>query len=780
MFVIALIAVLPFAVTGMEGDTVADRVFGQPDLLSATCNNGGISASSLCLATGVALDGSGNLYVVDDDNSRVLGYEHVTTFISGGPADLVIGQPDFLSGGCRNGGLNASSLCNPSGVATDANGNLYVADQGNSRVLEYNVPFAGCGSFPCVGGPANLVFGQSDGLSSTCNNGGLSANSLCRPRGVALDASGNLYVADQSNSRVLEYDTPLTTNTTADLVFGQGGSFSSGTCNNGGLSASSLCFPTSVALDASGNLYVADGGNHRVLEYDTPLATDTTADLAFGQGGAFNSSTCNSGGRSANSLCSPAGVALDVAGNLYVADFDNNRVLEYDAPLATDTTADLVFGQGGNFTSFICNNGGLSASSLCDPTGVALDAAGNLYVAEESNNRVLEYDQPLAIPSPTATATSSSTATPTATATFGGSPTATASRTATATASFTPTATAATATASLTPTATVTETATPTVTPTPVRAALKASPKVIKFGTEFVGVMTKPKKLALIHLKNSKQDAPITIFSIQPATKEFDAAQNCVGQLAVGAKCDVAITFTPAGIGHRMAKLVIESNAIKPSVSVTLKGIGKAARVATATPTSTATHTASPTPTFTATATATATGSTSPTPTATGATTTPTATATHTVTITATPTRTPTPTRSATPSRTATQTPTATPTPTSIGVNGCNVTYLGGGTTCTVSDTPGFDDCAGSVMLNIKCAITSGALGVTVGNDSDFTTCGATVTAGSIPGVITVPCDGPIVQGDCPPGDQILVGDDNTKTIGQGTVTFNWTCGPGT
>jgi hypothetical protein len=116
----------------------------------------------------------------------------------------------------------------------------------------------------------------------------------------------------------------------------------------------------------------------------------------------------------------------------------------------------------------------------------------------------------------------------------------------------------------------------------------------------------------------------------------------------------------------------------------------------------------------------------------------------------------------------------------SIGVNGCKVTYLSGGATCTVSGTPGFDDCAGSVTLNIKCAITSGALGVTVGNASDFTTCGTSVPAGSVPGMITVPCNGPIVQGDCPPGDLIVVGDDNTKTIGQGAVPFQWTCNPGT
>ena len=104
------------------------------------------------------------------------------------------------------------------------------------------------------------------------------------------------------------------------------------------------------------------------------------------------------------------------------------------------------------------------------------------------------------------------------------------------------------------------------------QAALKAKPQVIKFGTVFVGAVSKPKKLALINLKNKKQNAPITINSIQPTTSEFSASKNCLGQLAAGAKCEAAITFAPAVAGLRTAKLVIASNATNPSLSVTLEG----------------------------------------------------------------------------------------------------------------------------------------------------------------------------------------------------------------
>jgi NHL repeat len=103
---------------------------------------------------------------------------------------------------------------------------------------------------------------------------------------------------------------------------------------------------------------------------------DTTADRVFGQPD-FTHALRNNGGVSANSLGSPAGVALDKQGNLYVAEYLNNRVLEYDTPLSAGATADRVFGQP-DFTQNTADNGGVSASSLALPTGVALDAQGNL------------------------------------------------------------------------------------------------------------------------------------------------------------------------------------------------------------------------------------------------------------------------------------------------------------------------------------------------------------------------------------------------------------------
>ncbi len=361
-------------------DATADRVFGQPDFSSNTPNNGGLSATSLAYPFGMAVDAQGNLYVTDLVDNRVLEYDApLTTDTS---AELVFGQPDFSSDTSNNGGVSANSLYLPGGVALDDRGNLYVADTNNNRVLEYDTPLK-------TDTTADRVFGQPDFTSNTINNGGVSAKSLYSPSGLAIDAQGDLYVSDTFNHRVLEYNTPLITDTSADRVFGQP-DFSSNAPNNGGVSATSLEYPEFVALDAHGNLYVVDTQNNRVLEYDNSLKNVTPADRVFGQPD-FTSNKSNNGGLSANNLNNPYGLALDAQGDLYVADTGNHRVLEYDIPLTSGTTADQVFGQP-DFSSNTINNGGVSAKSLSNPAGLAVDAQGDLFVADIENHRVLEYD----------------------------------------------------------------------------------------------------------------------------------------------------------------------------------------------------------------------------------------------------------------------------------------------------------------------------------------------------------------------------------------------------
>jgi len=139
-----------------------------------------------------------------------------------------------------------------------------VAANFNNRAVEYDAPLSPDTN---AARTADRVFGQLDLFSGAPNHGELTANSLTLPYGVTVDAQGNLYVADSGHNRVLEYDAPLSSSMAANRVFGQA-HLTSGDCNSGGVSAARLCSPQGVPVDAQGNLFVADDYNHRVLEFD--------------------------------------------------------------------------------------------------------------------------------------------------------------------------------------------------------------------------------------------------------------------------------------------------------------------------------------------------------------------------------------------------------------------------------------------------------------------------------------------------------------------------------
>ncbi len=243
----------------------------------------------------------------------------------------MIGQPDFTTVFPNNGGRRAASLSEPGGSTVAATGRLWLSDRANGRVLEYDAPL--------TSGTASRLFGQAT-FSSTPTVMVSASTLSTNLGGVAVDSSGRLWVADAGNNRVLEFDSPLTSSV-ADRVFGQP-AFNYRANNYNGLSASSLSQPKGVAVDGSGRLWVADFGNARVLEYDDPL-NDATASRVFGQPD-FVSNTPNNGGVSANSSNLPADLFVDGDGHLWVADTYNNRVLEFDDPL-TSNTASRVFGQ---------------------------------------------------------------------------------------------------------------------------------------------------------------------------------------------------------------------------------------------------------------------------------------------------------------------------------------------------------------------------------------------------------------------------------------------------
>jgi len=336
-----------------------------------TPGTGACTATSFSESAGVALDGSGGLYIADTYANRVLHFPVGSTV-----PDRVYGQPDFTHCSSNQGGSpSATTLNGPWGVAVSKNGGLYVADRMNHRVLFY----------PAGSTTARRVYGQwSSFTSNKPNKGGVSANSLNQPLELTINTSNTLCLSDFVNHRVLCYPAG---STKATQVYGQGNSFTSNTANLGGVSAASLGGPDGVSFDSSANLYVADTYNNRVLYY--PTGGSTLATRVYGQGNSFTSNTANNAGVSATSLYYPFGLALDRSNNLYVADTVNNRVLYY--PAGGSTTAIQVYGQTGSFTSNTANNGGLSPLSLHNPVDLAIDTNGSSYVSDAGSGRVLEY-----------------------------------------------------------------------------------------------------------------------------------------------------------------------------------------------------------------------------------------------------------------------------------------------------------------------------------------------------------------------------------------------------
>jgi sugar lactone lactonase YvrE len=291
-------------------------------------------------------------------------------------ATRVFGQlGNFTSNVINLGGVRSHSLYEPIAIAVDGNGNVYISDYANNRVLYYS-----SGSTSAI-----RVYGQLGSFTSnTANLGGVSENSLNHPIGVALDPSDNLYISDRLNSRILFFPA---NSTTATRVYGQSGSFVGNSQNYLGIGPNSLNYPEHLTVDTAGSLFVADYQNNRVLMY---RPGETSASTVYGQQGSFVTATANLGGIGPTSLFTPCGVVVDGTGNVYISDESNHRVLYFPSG---STTATRVLGQLGLFTTNVLNQpgGAVSENSLYYPAGLSIDNSGSLYLADGNNNRVLYY-----------------------------------------------------------------------------------------------------------------------------------------------------------------------------------------------------------------------------------------------------------------------------------------------------------------------------------------------------------------------------------------------------
>ena len=291
-------------------------------------------------------------------SAQARGDSAITTVAGNGTAGYVAAQ---------DGGLAIQAeLDEPFGTAVDAMGNLYIADRANNRIRRVD---AATGIITTVNLQRQAPVYSADPETDPRLNG---------PRAVALDPSGNLYIADTQNQRVLKLDAAGILKTIA----GTGTAGYRAAQEGRPARQAQLDSPSGVAVDAAGNVYIADYNNQRVRRIDAVTSIITTV---AGTGDAGYMASQDGGPATAAELNHPGGIAVDGTGNLYIADTDNHRIRKVDASTRKITTV-----AGSGTAGYSVRDEGTSAlrAALNAPCGVAIDAHGNLYIADYSNNRI--------------------------------------------------------------------------------------------------------------------------------------------------------------------------------------------------------------------------------------------------------------------------------------------------------------------------------------------------------------------------------------------------------
>jgi sugar lactone lactonase YvrE len=360
--------------------------------------DGGLATTTdLDLPSGVALDGAGNLYIADSAHNRIREVAASTGIIS-----TVAGNGNGAFGG--DGGLSTAaiaSLNTPSRIALDGAGNLYIADTGNNRIRMITAAtgiittVAGNGA---PGSPANV----GDGSLATAAN-------LNSPGGITLDLSGNLYIADTGNHRIRKVDSSTGIITTVAGIGFMNGNGSGGYSGDGvQASLAELNFPFAVAFDSLGNMYIPDSTNHRIREVTAVGGVISASSIISTFAGNGTAGFSGDGGAAISAkLNSPSGVVFDSAGNLYIADTQNERIRKVSSTTQNITT---IAGNGGN--NYGGDNGSAVVASIYGPYGIALDGKGNLFIADYFNHRIREVQSNLALLSFTLPVRQGSTSTP--------------------------------------------------------------------------------------------------------------------------------------------------------------------------------------------------------------------------------------------------------------------------------------------------------------------------------------------------------------------------------
>jgi len=359
------------------------------------CGDGGAATSAqLDLPEGVFVDSAGNIFIADTDNSRIrvvnTGAVQITiagVVIPAGDIQTVAGTYYQAEGGtaCQftgdNGPALSAHLCAPTGVFVDASENIFIADWGNSAIRE----------IAASGVNITTVAGILGTFGYSGNGGPATIADLNYPSGITVDSSGDIFIADTDNFVIRE----VTAGNIATII---GNNFLAYSGDGGTAVTAELNYPAGVSVDSSNNIFIADSVNSVIRKV---VAASGDIQTVVGTGTSCApppTSACGDGGLATSAqLNNPYGVALDASGNIFIADTEDNRIRVVNTGSAAITYWGITIQPGniatvaGTGTPGYAGDGAAAASAeLSSPFGVFVDSAENIFIADTDNHRIRE------------------------------------------------------------------------------------------------------------------------------------------------------------------------------------------------------------------------------------------------------------------------------------------------------------------------------------------------------------------------------------------------------
>jgi len=323
-------------------------------------NGGQATAAQFEIPLCVASDKSGNLYIGDVQMNTIRKVDAVSGVIS-----------DYAGNGVQGysgdgGPATKASLYAPAVCTFDADGNLFIADVGNNIIRKIT---AATGIISTVAGRAYTTDPFNPAFSG--DGGPATKAQLSNPHGIAVDSSGNIFISDQGNQRVREV------NAASGIITTIAGTGETGSIGHGQATKLSLDAPDGLALDSSGSLYIVVNGWHSVAKLDLSKGA---LSIVAGVGTPNINNNLGDGGPATKArLAGPGGIAIDSADNLYISDNGNQRIRKITAATGIITTT------AGTTLGYYGDGGSSTDAKLAHPSGIALDSANNLYIADMGN-----------------------------------------------------------------------------------------------------------------------------------------------------------------------------------------------------------------------------------------------------------------------------------------------------------------------------------------------------------------------------------------------------------